>query len=61
MKRSSQPSTKSGISPWRRYAKKAYRYSEAYYQWFRSVTGHNAGLEREREKERVKARAGRLA
>ena len=61
MKRSTQPNARSGISPWRRYQKRAYRYSEAYYSWFRSVTGHNAAVENENAKARAYARQGRIA
>ena len=35
-----------GISPWKRYGKRAYVYSPAYYAWLRAMTGKvRAGAE----------------
>ena len=39
MKRNRLNTKRSGVSPYKRYAKRPHRYSEAYYKWFRNVTG----------------------
>lgn len=37
MKRRSNPAQKSGQSPYSKYKKKPYKYSDAYYAWKRKV------------------------
>jgi len=38
---------KSGQSPYARHAKAPYRYSPAYYQWFKETAGHVAKSQKE--------------
>lgn len=33
---------RSGTSPWARYNKRPYIYSQSYYKWFREMAGHVA-------------------
>ena len=52
---------KSGTSPYARYRKSPYRYSDKYYTWRRDVTGSNAKSEAEHAREHSEARKRRIA